>query len=160
MERTGWREEAYSFLSRGGVRWWKGGREVRRVRAAKEVRRVREADERARRSGVVGRGGDGEWIARQGSWGSVGSVESYCVSGSDGAAMGARRAENAGGELVLVDGYGERYAVLEIGKGGGRFEVLKEGVEGEGLDEIVVSGVAWAVRKGLGGRGWAGSRAG
>ena len=34
MERTGWRVEAYSFLSMGGVRWWKGAAEVERARKA------------------------------------------------------------------------------------------------------------------------------
>lgn len=158
MERTGWREEAYSFLSGSGARWWKKGREAKDRPGVDGVASRETGVER-----VVSRESNMERVVSQASMASQVSVSSLRsgVSGVEIGGRGGRRgsgasgkAKRGGGEMVLVDGYGERYAVLEMAEGGGRFEVLKEGFEGEMLDEIVVSGVAWGVRRGLGGTGY------
>lgn len=164
MERTGWREEAYSFLSGSGVRWWKGGGKVRRGKEAKGRRGAGLEGGARQESGVervLSRESGMERVASQESMASQASMDSVesgvsgvgngGVGGRWGSVVGKAKRRDGEGEMVLVDGYGERYAVLEMAEGGGRFEVLKEGFEGELLDEIVVSGVAWGVRRGLGG---------
>ena len=148
MERTGWWDEAYSFLSLGGVRWWKGAREVERGSAGWKARRGVGVER------VVSPGTDVERVANRGSIASQGSGLSTGSEASGGEWGGRKGKGRRGGDLVLVDGYGERFAVLGVGEGGGRLEVLKGGVEGAVLDEVVVSGVAWGVKRGLGrGRG-------